>query len=112
MPEGVVWTPPPPDGAAPPPDGAAPRPRRFTTDKFVPPAVTPLFGPGGSDVAFASAVSDAPDAPKPISTRQMSAPERILQRLDWKVIRRLDGVLQGDYRSLFRGNGVDLVDLR
>jgi len=112
VPEGVVWTPPPPDGAAPPPDGAAPRPRRFTTDKFVPPAVTPLFGPGGSDVAFASAVSDAPDAPKPISTRQMSAPERILQRLDWKVIRRLDGVLQGDYRSLFRGNGIDMVDLR
>jgi uncharacterized protein (DUF58 family) len=44
--------------------------------------------------------------------RPMSAPEKVLQRLDWKVIRRLDGVLQGDYRSLFRGNGVDLVDLR
>ncbi|MGD0863004.1 MAG: DUF58 domain-containing protein [Candidatus Limnocylindrales bacterium] len=42
----------------------------------------------------------------------MSAPEKILQRLDWQVIRRLDGLLQGDYRSLFRGNGVDLVDLR
>jgi len=41
-----------------------------------------------------------------------SAPEKILQRLEWKVIRRLDGVLQGDYRSLFRGNGVDLVDIR
>jgi uncharacterized protein (DUF58 family) len=45
-------------------------------------------------------------------TRPMSAAEKILQRLDWKVIRRLDGLLQGDYRSLFRGNGVDLVDLR
>jgi uncharacterized protein (DUF58 family) len=42
----------------------------------------------------------------------MSAPEQILQRLDWQVIRRLDGVLQGDYRSLFRGNGIDMVDLR
>ena len=41
-----------------------------------------------------------------------SAPERILQRLDWQVIRRLDGLLQGDYRSLFRGNGVDFADLR
>jgi uncharacterized protein (DUF58 family) len=41
-----------------------------------------------------------------------SAPERILQRLDWKVIRRLDGLLQGDYRSLFLGNGVDFADLR
>lgn len=41
-----------------------------------------------------------------------SAPERILQRLDWQVIRRLDGLLQGDYRSLFYGYGVDFADLR
>jgi uncharacterized protein (DUF58 family) len=40
------------------------------------------------------------------------APERILQRLDWQVIRRLDGQLQGDYRSLFYGYGVDFADLR
>ncbi|MBI2333879.1 MAG: DUF58 domain-containing protein [Chloroflexi bacterium] len=39
-------------------------------------------------------------------------PERILHRLDWQVIRRLDGYLQGDYRSLFRGFGVDFADLR
>ncbi len=39
-------------------------------------------------------------------------PERILQRLDWEVIRRLDGLLQGDYRSLFYGYGVDFSDLR
>ncbi len=44
--------------------------------------------------------------------RTRSAPERILQRLDWQVIRRLDGLLQGDYRSLFHGNGVDLAALR
>jgi uncharacterized protein (DUF58 family) len=41
-----------------------------------------------------------------------SAPERILQRLDWQVIRRLDGLLQGDYRSLFYGYGLDFADLR
>src|SRR5512142_778110 len=41
-----------------------------------------------------------------------STPERILQRLDWQVIRRLDGLLQGDYRSLLRGVGVDFADLR
>ena len=41
-----------------------------------------------------------------------STPERILQRLDWQVIRRLDGILQGDYRSLFYGFGLDLADLR
>jgi uncharacterized protein (DUF58 family) len=44
--------------------------------------------------------------------RPASTPERILQRLDWKVIRRLDGLLQGDYRSLLYGYGVDFADLR
>lgn len=39
-------------------------------------------------------------------------PERVLQRLDWQVIRRLDGLLQGDYRGLFRGHGIDFADLR
>jgi len=39
-------------------------------------------------------------------------PDQILQRLDWQVIRRLDGLLQGDYRSLFYGYGVDFADLR
>ncbi|MEZ4596070.1 MAG: DUF58 domain-containing protein [Chloroflexota bacterium] len=41
-----------------------------------------------------------------------SAPERVLQRIDWQVVRRLDGLLQGDYRSLFLGSGVDLAGLR
>jgi len=40
------------------------------------------------------------------------APERTLQRLDWTVIRRLDGLLQGDYRTLFRGYGIDLANIR
>ncbi|MEP6942196.1 MAG: DUF58 domain-containing protein [Betaproteobacteria bacterium] len=39
-------------------------------------------------------------------------PERILRRLEWTVIRRLDGLLHGDYRTLFRGAGLDLADLR
>lgn len=38
--------------------------------------------------------------------------DAILRRLEWTVIRRLDGVLQGDYRTLFRGAGLDLADLR
>lgn len=46
------------------------------------------------------------------SQSSTSAPERILLRLDWQVIRRLDGLLQGDYRSLFYGYGVDFADLR
>jgi uncharacterized protein (DUF58 family) len=41
-----------------------------------------------------------------------ATPERVLQRLDWTVIRRLDGLLQGDYRSLFYGFGLDLADIR
>src|SRR5690606_18616060 len=41
-----------------------------------------------------------------------SDPEALLRRLEWKVIRRLDGMLQGDYRTLFRGFGLDLADLR
>jgi uncharacterized protein (DUF58 family) len=39
-------------------------------------------------------------------------PERLLRRLEWRIIRRLDGRLQGDYRTLFRGTGVDFTDLR
>jgi uncharacterized protein (DUF58 family) len=38
--------------------------------------------------------------------------ERALRRLEWTVIRRLDGLLQGDYRTLMRGVGLDLADLR
>jgi uncharacterized protein (DUF58 family) len=39
-------------------------------------------------------------------------PEAVLKRIDWTVIRRLDGLLQGDYRTLFRGHGLDLADIR
>jgi uncharacterized protein (DUF58 family) len=38
--------------------------------------------------------------------------EHVLRRLEWTVIRRLDGLLQGDYRTLLRGAGLDLADLR
>jgi uncharacterized protein (DUF58 family) len=38
--------------------------------------------------------------------------EALLRRLEWTVIRRLDGLLQGDYRTLMRGSGLDLADLR
>jgi uncharacterized protein (DUF58 family) len=55
--------------------------------------------PSASDIA----ANDAPPA--------MGA-ERALRRLEWTVIRRLDGLLQGDYRTLMRGTGLDLADLR
>ena len=39
-------------------------------------------------------------------------PDSVLRKLEWTVIRRLDGLLHGDYRTLFRGQGLDLADLR
>ena len=39
-------------------------------------------------------------------------PERLLARLEWQVIRRLDGRLMGGYRTAHRGTGTDLAGLR
>ena len=39
-------------------------------------------------------------------------PEALLRRLEWTVLRRLDGLLHGSYRTLFRGAGLDLADVR
>ncbi len=39
-------------------------------------------------------------------------PQRLLSRMEWRVVRLLDGRLQGDYRTLFRGSGIDFTDLR
>jgi len=69
---------------------------------------------------------EAPAAPPPTGGRHqrpgevgsaVAAPsagsaETVLKRLEWTVIRRLDGLLQGDYRTLMRGAGLDLADLR
>jgi uncharacterized protein (DUF58 family) len=38
--------------------------------------------------------------------------EALLKRLEWTVLRRLDGQLQGNHRTLWRGGGLDLADLR
>ena len=38
--------------------------------------------------------------------------EALLKRLEWTVLRRLDGLLQGDHRTLMRGAGLDLADMR
>ncbi len=44
--------------------------------------------------------------------RPQRNPDALLRRVEWTVIRRLDGLLHGDYRTLFRGFGLDLADLR
>ncbi|MEO7128781.1 MAG: DUF58 domain-containing protein [Rhodoferax sp.] len=50
----------------------------------------------------------------PLTPAVLAAPsaEQVLRRLEWTVIRRLDGLLQGDYRTLMHGAGLDLADLR
>jgi uncharacterized protein (DUF58 family) len=50
--------------------------------------------------------------PPPPPSALPLTPEGILHRLEWRVIRRLDGRLQGDYRTLFYGAGLDFADLR
>jgi uncharacterized protein (DUF58 family) len=47
-----------------------------------------------------------------VAVLENESSEHILRRLEWTVIRRLDGLLQGDYRTLLRGTGIDLADLR
>ena len=44
--------------------------------------------------------------------RPRAAPERLLLRLEWRVLRRLDGRLAGGYRTAHRGVGTDLAGLR
>ena len=48
----------------------------------------------------------------PVPSGELEEPERLLHRLDWQLVRRLDGILHGDYRSLFMGAGLDFAELR
>ncbi|GGM81613.1 hypothetical protein GCM10010106_30320 [Thermopolyspora flexuosa] len=41
-----------------------------------------------------------------------TAPEKLLLRLEWRIVRRLDGRLQGAYRTVHRGTGIDFTGLR
>ncbi|MFI6903917.1 DUF58 domain-containing protein [Nonomuraea sp. NPDC050394] len=41
-----------------------------------------------------------------------TAPEKLLLRLEWKVVRRLDGRLQGAHRTAHRGSGIDFTGSR
>ena len=48
----------------------------------------------------------------PVLSGEPGTPEQVLNRLEWQALRRLDGILQGDYRSLFMGGGLDFAELR
>ncbi|MDQ1725433.1 MAG: hypothetical protein QOG52_2461, partial [Frankiaceae bacterium] len=40
------------------------------------------------------------------------APDEVLRRLELTITRKLDGLLQGDYRGLVPGHGSDLGETR
>jgi uncharacterized protein (DUF58 family) len=49
---------------------------------------------------------------EPAGVRRPGLADKILRGLEWTVLRRLDGLLHGDYQTFFRGFGLDLADIR
>ncbi len=49
---------------------------------------------------------------RPTDARPDARPDARMRRLEWTVLRKLDGLLQGDYRGLFRGFGMDIAEIR
>lgn len=58
---------------------------------------------------MAEAADSSSPAARPVAPGRA---KQMLHRLEWTVLRKLDGLIEGDYRSLFRGHGLDLADLR
>jgi uncharacterized protein (DUF58 family) len=54
---------------------------------------------------------DPPETPRAALAAGRTV-DRLLLRLEWRVVRRLDGRLQGGYRTPRRGSGLDLAGLR
>jgi uncharacterized protein (DUF58 family) len=74
----------------------------------VPEAAAPAAGAQAAPVGAPAPAATAPARP----ARTEEGGEALLRRLEWTVLRRLDGLVQGDWRTLRRGHGVDLADLR
>ena len=53
-----------------------------------------------------------PPSPPPLPVPAPTATERLLLRLEWRVLRRLEGRVAGGYRTAHRGPGIDLAGLR
>jgi uncharacterized protein (DUF58 family) len=49
---------------------------------------------------------------EPTHALGVETPEEVLLRLEWRVLRRLDGLLQWSHRTTYRGVGTDFLDLR
>lgn len=56
--------------------------------------------------------SAAKPTPTSSSSPPRTPPEELLRRIDWEVVGRLAGRLQGNYRSGALGDGLDVADLR
>src|SRR5580692_11108473 len=54
-------------------------------------------------------MSTPPPSSAPVRT---AATERLLLRLEWRVLHRLEGRVAGGYRTAQRGAGIDLAGLR
>jgi uncharacterized protein (DUF58 family) len=78
----------------------------------VPSVLRTLFGPRNSNTENAQRAGTTASSGGSVGPSGSPDAEAVLQRLEWTVIKRLDGLLHGDYRSLFRGFGLDLADLR
>lgn len=78
------------------------------TTPTLPSVAAPQGGAAGLGAARRPAELTTPTLPSVADTNAAA----LLDRLEWTVIRRLDGLLQGDYRTLWRGTGIDLADLR
>ena len=73
-------------------------------------------------IALLSRGDDPPDPPPgravPMKGLEAARParptatDRLLHRLEWRVIRRLDGRVQGGYRTPRRGSGLDFAGIR
>jgi uncharacterized protein (DUF58 family) len=67
----------------------------------------------GTKAIIGAAVTDAAANAAMVSgVPGKETPDGVLRRLEWHVMRRLDGRLQGDYRTLLHGSGVDVAELR
>jgi uncharacterized protein (DUF58 family) len=60
-------------------------------------------------VTLPAAPATGTAAPAPAAR---STPDALLHRLEWRVVRELDGRVQGGYRTRRRGSGLDLAGLR
>jgi uncharacterized protein (DUF58 family) len=72
----------------------------------------PAAGAPAGAAPTKAATAARPGRTTDAAAKPVESAEHVLRRLEWTVIRRLDGLLQGDYRTLLRGAGLDLADLR